>query len=181
MSQSGNAITIGTTLAVVAAVTLGATTPIIQRYSRGLDSFTIAALLYAGASVVSAPALWDRSAREAPVLARNAVRLLVVALFGAVVAPVCIAWGLHRTRGTTASLLLTFEALFTVVLARVFFREHIGRRVWFAMGAIAMGAMLLVMPNASMSGATLAGSIAIVLATLGWSVDNALTRGPFPL
>jgi drug/metabolite transporter (DMT)-like permease len=43
-----------------------------------------------------------------------------MALFGAVIGPVALAWGLQRTSGAGASLMLTLEAVFTAVLAWVF-------------------------------------------------------------
>lgn len=57
---------------------------------------------------------------EAHVLRTDLPRLLAMAAFGAVVGPVALAGGLQRTSGTSASLMLTLEALFTVVLPGAF-------------------------------------------------------------
>jgi drug/metabolite transporter (DMT)-like permease len=43
-----------------------------------------------------------------------------MALFGAAIGPVALAWGLQHTSGTSASLMLALEALFTALLARAF-------------------------------------------------------------
>ena len=60
-----------------------------------------------------------RGRREPPPLrAGDLPRLVIVASLGAVVAPVALAWGLQRTSGVSASLLLNLEAVFTVLLAR---------------------------------------------------------------
>jgi drug/metabolite transporter (DMT)-like permease len=45
---------------------------------------------------------------------------------------VALAWGLQRTSGTSASLMLTLEALFTAVLAWRLYHETMDRRVWTA-------------------------------------------------
>jgi drug/metabolite transporter (DMT)-like permease len=53
-----------------------------------------------------------------------------MALFGAGIGPVALAWGLQHTSGTSASLMLALEALFTALLARALYREVMDRRVW---------------------------------------------------
>jgi hypothetical protein len=53
-------------------------------------------------------------------------RLLAMAAAGAVIGPVALAWGLQRTSGTSASLMLTLEALFTAVLAWRMYHETMG-------------------------------------------------------
>ena len=80
-----NPITLGVLLALAAAASFGITTPLIQRFGEGLGPFTIAALLYWGASV-------GRTANEAPVARVHLGRLALVALFGAFIAPVFAHW-----------------------------------------------------------------------------------------
>ena len=59
-------------------------------------------------------------------------RLFAEAAFGAVLGPVALAWGLECTSGTSASLILTLEALFTAALAWRLYWETMDRRVWTA-------------------------------------------------
>jgi drug/metabolite transporter (DMT)-like permease len=170
----------GIALALLAALAFGATTPLVQRFGAGVSPFATAALLYAGAAMASVRPR-RAAAREAPLRARHAPRVALVAIAGAVVAPACLAWGLQRTSAITASLLLNLEALFTALLARALFREPIGARVAAALTAIgAAGAVLVVFgadaerPARAVSAAL--GALAIAGATLAWAVDNALTR-----
>src|SRR5262245_15350344 len=101
-------------------------------------------------------------------------RLLLVAAFGAVIAPVCLAWGLQHTGAVGASLLLNFEAAFTVLFGWLLFREHIGGRVGLALGLMgAAGACLVYRASSNDVGW---GAIAIAPATIAWALDNALTR-----
>ena len=58
---------------------------------------------------------------------------MAMAAFGAVLGPVALAWGLQHTSGTSASLMLTLEALFTALLAWFLYRETMDGRVWTAM------------------------------------------------
>lgn len=170
----------GGLLALAAAVLFGLSTPLVQRFGAGLGSFTTAALLYAGAAAVGMLSRRS-SAREARVRRADLPRLAWMALFGAVIGPVALVWGLQRSGGTAASLLLTLEAVFTAVLARAWYGEAIDRRVAAAMALLTAGGMLLVWnpgADADAGGAGLSiGLVAVALATLAWGVDNALSRG----
>jgi drug/metabolite transporter (DMT)-like permease len=115
-------------LALGAAASFGITTPLVQRFGMGLGPFTIAGLLYAGASGL-AMAL-GRTANESRVGRVHLRRLALVALFGAFIAPVLLALGLRATSGTSASLLLNLEAVFTVALGALVHREHVGRTMF---------------------------------------------------
>jgi drug/metabolite transporter (DMT)-like permease len=168
----------GGLLAVASAIAFGATTPFVQRFGRGLGPFTTAALLYGGAAVFSALAsAFGRSGRESAALrATDAPRLGVVALFGAVVAPVALAWGLQHTSGVRASLLLNLEAVFTVLLARALWSEPIGARAGTALLAMTAGGALLVGSGLTSSPGAGWGALAVIGATLAWAADNAVGR-----
>ena len=166
----------GTLLAVVAAAAFGATTPVVSAAAKVASPFTVAALLYAGAAG-GAWILRRRAPSGDPPLRRsNAPRVAVVALLGACVAPIALGWGLARTGATTGALLLNLEAVFTVLLARVVYREPIGRRVALALAATtAAGTALALHEGASLAGGAL-GVMAIAVATLAWAADNTLMR-----
>ena len=163
-------------IALFAAIAFGVTTPLVKRAGYDVGALTTASLLYLGAALASVTSLFARGDREAPLRVANAGRLVAVAFCGGAIAPALLAWGLQRTSASSASLLLNFEAVFTVGLARVFYREPIGARVWVAMIVIASGGALLVLDGAHASAAALWGSIAVAAATLAWALDNALTR-----
>jgi drug/metabolite transporter (DMT)-like permease len=165
----------GGLLALVAAVLFGTSTPLVQKFGSGVSAFATAALLYAGAAVAGA-LLRRRVEREARVVRGDFPRLLAMAAAGAVVGPVALAWGLQRTSGTSASLMLTLEALFTAVLAWQLYRETMGRRVWAAMVLLLAGGILLVLDQAHDGGARLWGLLAVLVATAAWGLDNTLSR-----
>ena len=165
----------GGLLALVAAVLFGISTPLLQRFGAGLGPFTTAALLYGGAALVGAH-LRHRIEREASVQRSDFPRLMAMAAFGAVIGPVALAWGLQRSSGTSASLMLTLEALFTAVLAWRLYRETMDGRVWTAMALLLAGGMVLVLDQGLAGGAQLWGLLAVLLATAAWGVDNTLSR-----
>ena len=165
----------GTVLALVSAALFGLATPLVQRFGRGVGSFATAALLYAGAALVG---LATRQAGEAPLKRVHLPRIALVALFGAGLAPAALAWGLGHTSGTAASLMLNLEAAFTIALARLIYKEHVGGRVLVAATLLVAGGALLVLGHRGESGGAVGalGLFAVAAASLGWALDNALAK-----
>jgi drug/metabolite transporter (DMT)-like permease len=164
----------GTAVAVVAAVLFGATAPLITHFGRGVGPFATAALLYVGAGLAAGP--WRRTDHEAPVARRHARRIALVALFGAAIAPACLALGLQHAGALAASLLLNLEAVFTIALAALLYGEPLGHRVVVAGTLMVGGGALLAARTADTGGGDWIGIAAVTAATLGWALDNTLTR-----
>ena len=166
----------GGALALLAAALFGLSTPLVQHFGQGLGAFSTAALLYGGAALV---ALFQRrsAAVEAPLRRSDAPRLLAMVAAGAVIGPVALAWGLQRTSGASASLLLTLEAVFTAVLAWRWYGEVLDGRVKTAVALLLAGGGLLVVDQGLAGQVQLLGLLAVALATIAWGVDNTLSRG----
>jgi drug/metabolite transporter (DMT)-like permease len=100
-----------------------------------------------------------------------------MAMFGAVIGPVALAWGLQRTSGTGASLMLTLETVFTALLAWRLYGEVMDRRVWTALLLMLAGSTLLVLDQSTGAGGGLPwGLLAVAIATAAWGIDNSLSR-----
>jgi drug/metabolite transporter (DMT)-like permease len=104
-----------------------------------------------------------------------ALRLLAVVLLGAVVAPALLISGLARTDAATSALLLALETPFTVLLAGVLFREHVGRRV-LAAAALVLGGSGLLGARLPAAGGGAAGAALVAAAALAWALDNVVSR-----
>ena len=91
------------------------------------------------------------------------------------IAPVLLMTGLAHTSAASASLLLNFEVVFSVLLAWFVFKENFDSRIAAGMALIAAGGVLLSWSGEAGWIGSL-GSLAIVGACLGWAVDNNLTR-----
>jgi drug/metabolite transporter (DMT)-like permease len=173
----------GTLLALASALAFGLTTPIVQllvKHGTGADPFTTAMLLYAGAA---AAGLVSRSGSEASIRRAHVPRVVAVALSGALVAPALLAWGLGHTSGASGSLMLNLEAVFTILLALLLYREHVGRRIAAAAGLLVVGGAVLIVDQAhqasqgvSLDDASVLGLAAMAGAALFWALDNALAR-----
>lgn len=162
-------------LALLAAALFGISTPLVQRVGAGLGAFSTAALLYIGAALVGA-LLRQPVEREAALRRTDFGRLGWMALFGAVIGPVALAWGLQHTSGTSASLMLALEALFTALLARLLYREVMDRRVLTAMLLLLAGGIVLVFDRGLTVGVQWLGLVAVLAATAAWGRDNTLSR-----
>lgn len=166
----------GGLLALLAACLFGVSTPLVQRFGAGLGPFSTAAMLYAGAAFV---AWWLRkpAEKEAQLQRSDMPRLLAMASLGAVVGPVALAWGLQRTSGSSASLMLTMEALFTALLAWRLYGEEMSLKVTLAMLMLLSGGLVLVFDQGLAGQASVLGLLAVIVATAAWGIDNALSRG----
>jgi drug/metabolite transporter (DMT)-like permease len=170
----GNPVARGSAFALAAAILFGVTTPLVRRFGVGVGPFATATLLYAGAAVASG--VRTRGA-AGPALGRAQLgRLALVATLGAALAPSSLAWGLQHAGALAASLLLNLEAIFTVLLAHALYREPIGRRVAVALVLMVSGGLLLGLRAGGGGASSALGLAAIVVATLGWALDNTLTR-----
>jgi drug/metabolite transporter (DMT)-like permease len=172
----------GALLAIGAAVLFGASTPIAKVLLGFTDRLLLAGLLYlgsgAGLAVVSAIGRVRVQGRsEAPLRPADVPWLAAVVLFGGVLGPAFLVSGLALTPAAAASLLLNVEALATMAIAWVVFRENVDRRIFTGAMAILAGAVLLAWPKEGLGGTQLSwGSVLIILACLAWGIDNNLTR-----
>lgn len=165
----------GTVLALASALAFGVATPLVQRFGRGVGPFAVAALLYTGAALVG---LVSQSRGEGKLRLEHAGRVVAIAALGAGLAPAALAFGLARTSGTAASLMLNLEAVFTIALARVLYAEHVGRRVAGAAALLVAGGALLALDRSGTTSGTthLVGLAAVGVAALGWAMDNAFAK-----
>ncbi|MFT3850293.1 MAG: EamA family transporter [Propionivibrio sp.] len=168
--------------ALLAAFLFGASTPMAKRLTGNLAPLLLAGLLYLGSGVGLLLTRLVRDRRWTPSgLARAEWPWLLGAIvFGGMLGPVALMFGLRHTSSADASLLLNLEAVLTALIAWLAFRENADRRVVLGMIAIVAGGVALAWPGSGHRGtADLSGAIgpaAIALACLCWGIDNNLTR-----
>jgi drug/metabolite transporter (DMT)-like permease len=158
-----------------AAVLFGCSAPLISTLTGSGSALSIAGLLYAGATVALLAVRLIRGTRaETPVSRRDIPALAALTVLGGVVGPVALVLGLARLSAAAGSLLLNLEAVFTLALAVLLGREHLGRRGMVSAGLTIAGAVLL--SEGSLAGASWIGGALIALATLAWGIDNNLSQ-----
>ena len=165
----------GVSAALGAALLFGAGTPLAKLILSDVSPWLLAGLFYLGSGIGLTAVRLVR--RAAPVrLARNEARWLAGAILsGGIVGPVLLMYGLAGMPASGASLLLNAEAVFTVLLAWIVFREHIGRRIAFGMIAIIGGVLVLSWPE-EVRFAGVWPVLSVLGACLAWGLDNNLTR-----
>lgn len=162
---------------LLAALLFGFSTPASKLLLQHTSPVVLAALLYLGAGIALSLARIKRvRSVEAP-LRRNDLPVLgLMIAAGGVAGPLLLLTGLERLSGVAGSLLLNLEMPLTVILAVLFFREHVGRKEAAAIFVIAVGAACLgLQPGETDARADGWGIAAVVGAGLAWAVDNNLT------
>jgi drug/metabolite transporter (DMT)-like permease len=168
--------------ALAAAVLFGASTPIAKMLVGTIPPVLLAGLLYAGSGLGLGLGLllrrfayggasstgfeWPRGA--------DIAWLAGAILFGGVLGPVLLMFGLISTAASVSALLLNFEAVFTAGLAWFVFRENFDRRIAAGMALIVMGGLVLSWTPGELAVAP--GALLVAGACLCWAIDNNLTR-----
>ena len=164
--------------ALLAAALFGASTPFAKLLVGEMSPWLLAGLLYLGSGLGLAAARLarDRGWTQSGLTKGEWPWLLGAIFFGGVVGPLALMFGLTRTSGSTASLLLNLEAVLTAVIAWVVFKENADRRIVLGMLAIVAGGVVLSWSGGGAETNDWLGPLAIVLACLCWAIDNNLTR-----
>ncbi|OYD52427.1 EamA family transporter [Thauera propionica] len=164
--------------ALLAAALFGASTPFAKLLVGEMSPWLLAGLLYLGSGIGLAVArlIRDRSWRPSGLGEGEWPWLLGAIFFGGVLGPLALMFGLMRTSGSTASLLLNLEAVLTAVIAWVVFKENADRRIVIGMLAIVAGGVVLSWSGRHAGTSDWYGPFAIVAACLCWAIDNNLTR-----
>lgn len=164
---------------ITAAMLFGISTPLAKILLKDISPVALAGLLYLGSfgglSLVQLFTSTKKDAQHSKFKTKDYVSLIIVILSGGILAPIALMFGLLKTSGLLASLLLNLEGVMTAVLAYLFFSEFIGTRVWIAIMCITIASVFLSW-DPTKGGFSLVGPVLIFLASLGWGIDNNFTR-----
>jgi drug/metabolite transporter (DMT)-like permease len=169
----------GVPLALGSAVLFGASAPATKLLLGAIDPWMLAGVLYLGAGIGLGVVQVIRAAiglgsAEAPLRRADLPWLAIVVLFGGVLGPLMLVFGLSLTSAASGSLLLNLEGLMTMGIAWLVFRENVDKRLLLGATAVLAGAVVLSWQG---QGASLdIGGILIAGACLAWGIDNNLTR-----
>ena len=162
--------------AVLAALAFGLSPPLAKILLASVSAILLAGLLYAGAGLflTAVRLMRSRSPRGRPVTSRDWWILAAAITAGGVLAPPLLLWGLARTPASQTALLLNLEVVFTALLARVLFREHLGARAGAASVLMALGGISLGWRDGALDVSLPA--LAVAGACALWALDNNVTR-----
>lgn len=164
--------------AIAAAALFGASTPLAKLLVGNVSPVLLGGLLYLGSGVGLGlfRLARDKGWKASGLQAGEWPWLLGAILFGGVLGPVALMYGLTAASGSVASLMLNLESVLTALLAWVVFKENADRRIVLGMIAIVAGGAVLSWQPDGASSASLVGLAAIAMACLCWAIDNNLTR-----
>ncbi len=156
---------------LAAAVLFGASAPAASVLAGDMPALVLAGLLYLGAAIAVTPAV-VRHRPNATALSAGWRPLAIAVVFGGALGPVLLVAGLARTSAATASLLLNFELVATILLAATLFREHLGARLLAAAALVSTAGVILVwQPGVAFD----TGGLFVIGACACWGLDNAVT------
>ena len=164
----------GGLLAIGAALLFGLSTPAAKAIVGNVEPLLLAGLLYLGSGIGLAITKLFGQRQGLRLKSADLPWLLGTVVFGGGLGPALLMWGLTRTTGSAASLLLTLEGVFTALIAWTIFREPFNRRIGLGMASIFTGAVLLALRTPSGNAGTL-GALAVAGACLSWAIDNNCT------
>ncbi|MGL4490244.1 MAG: EamA family transporter [Rhizobiaceae bacterium] len=164
-------------IALVAAAAFGLSTPLAKFLLGDMSPWALASLLYLGSGIGLGLITLFRSkdgTSEARLSRADIPWLMGTIFFGGIAGPILLLLGLTTTDGASASLLLNLEAVFTLLLAWLVFKEHVDKRLF--LGAVAIVAAAVLLSWQGRLGEVSLGVGLIALACLSWGIDNNLTR-----
>ena len=162
-------------LAIFSALLFSLSTPASKLLLDKINPIFLAALYYLGAAVFLLPFSYKDLSREYKCLReqkKDFFRLLGAVIFGGIIGPLCLLFGIKSLNATSSSLLLNIETVATTFLAWLFFREHISRRVAISSILTVVAGILLVLKSDFQINY---GGLLIVFACIAWGLDNNFT------
>lgn len=171
----------GAFAALFAAFFFGAGTPVAKLMLQWIGPVTLAGLLYMGSwsglTVYSLIKKYRGNYGTESGLKREDLKYIIGSILcGGIGAPLLLIYGLTHTSGSATSLLLNLEGILTTLIASLFFREHVGKRIWGAAFFMLLAGSALAYTRTEAGWAFNAWSVLIILSSLMWSIDNNLTR-----
>ncbi len=159
-------------LCLGAALLFGAATPLSKQLLEPLGGLALASLLYLGAAIAVLPFSFTRSATKYRTTRKQLGFLLGAIVFGGILGPILLLFGLAQSSAASVALWLNLEAVATALLAWVFFREFIGRRTWMAVALVVVAGIVL---SAGDLRSELIPGLLVAGACICWGLDNNFT------
>lgn len=161
-------------LAFLSAALFGAATPASKILLDRLPPFQLAGLLYLGAALAVAPVVLGKRELKAPwrLGFKSSLSLLGSMIFGGILAPLFLLFGLKLASGGSVSMWLGLEGVATAILAFFLFREHLGFKAWIGIAGALLSSVVLA---SDVGSSGLAAGLLVALACFCWGMDNNLS------
>ncbi|MBP2134122.1 drug/metabolite transporter (DMT)-like permease [Methanomicrobium sp. W14] len=172
---------------LIAGALFASGTPLAKLFLTDIPPLSLASVLYLGSATgllicFAASKIISlvknetpRSKKEAPLSKKDIPWFLGSAFSGSVLSTIILMISLQHVHAVTASMLLSFEAVASTLIAVTVCREPVGRRVWAALCLITLACLALAYSPGSEFGLSL-GALGIVLTCICWGIDTNIER-----
>lgn len=167
--------------AMIAAVLFGIWTPCVKLFLEKVEPIQMAGLVGLGTAlglmiVIAIESIFlKKEMKEASISKSDLEWIVGAGIIGEIIGPVVCFISLKHTLASTASLLLGTECVITAIIAMLFFKEAVGKRVWVAAILITLASIILTGSVSQEWDGTL-GALGIIFACVLWGIDNNMTR-----
>ncbi|MCF7931203.1 MAG: DMT family transporter [Acholeplasmataceae bacterium] len=179
MLKGKSMIYIAILYAILAALFYGFSTPLSKILVSHMSPYLLSSLLYFGAGVgmlfVILISHLHKKQKIVNEFTQKDLKYIILMIILDIVAPILLMIGLSTTNASTASLLNNFEIVFTGIIAMIFFREVVGKRMWIAIGLIVLAGALLTFEDFTGFHVSI-GALFVLGASLSWGLENNCTR-----
>ena len=164
-------------LAFLAAVFYAINTPVSKFLLNNVTPTFMAAFLYLGAGVgVGIMYLFHiKKEEKAERLTKQDLPYTIGMIVLDIAAPIFLMIGIKMGTASNASLLGNFEIVATALMALLFFKEKVSRKLWIAIGFITLSSIVLSFEGSGSFQFSI-GSLFVILATCCWGLENNCTR-----
>lgn len=110
---------------------------------------------------------------------RDYFYLSIITIFGAIVAPVFLLYGLEKTQASDAAILANSEIIFTLILAAIFFSERPRGQIGIVAVVLVVIGLFMATTDLELSDTIIElneGNIMILVSMFMWAIDNNLSR-----
>lgn len=179
MNKENNVRYIAVVYAILAALFYGFSVPISKILLTYVSPYLMSSLLYFGAGLgMLIVVIIGNKRRKTPFVlefTKNDLKYIIMMIILDIIAPILLMIGLTKTMASTTSLLNNFEIVFTGIIAMIFFKEVVGKKMWISIFFIVLAGILLTFKD--FTGFQISvGSLFVIGASLSWGLENNCTR-----
>lgn len=165
--------------AILAAALYAINVPVSKVLLKNAAPTMMAAFLYLGAGIglilySCVSDLLGRKSIKEP-LTKKEIPYTVAMVLLDIAAPILLMFGVSMTTSANVSLLNNFEIVATSLIALIFFKEFLSRRLWGAVVLVTIASILLGLEGAS-SFSFNKGSLCVLGACVCWGFENNCTK-----
>lgn len=163
--------------AFLAAAFYAVNVPVSKLLLQSVGPTTMAALLYLGAGIgIGILSFWKKEDGQGTEKLSKADLTYVLGMIALdIAAPIFLMFGIRYGSSANATLLGNFEIVATTLIALLFFREAVTKRLWAAIGLITLSSILLSFEGTDSFRFSF-GSLLVLAATVCWGLENNCTR-----